>query len=68
MSLQDDVTRLVRLPPEQRRLDDAISPTAIRPQTGLEKMSRGSGEVTTEEVTAISTDGLFTFVVRVAVA
>lgn len=68
MSIADDLTRLVKPPPAAPRLKTAAQPVAIRAQTGLEKMARARGDIQTEEVTAISTDGIFTFVVRVALA
>lgn len=64
MSVADDITRLVRLPPAEPRLDAAGAPDAIRARTGLERKTRG-GATSSEEVTVQSTDGLFTFTVRV---
>lgn len=63
MSTQDDINRLVSRPPESPRLEGAITPAAIRTKTGLER--RQAGSVNSEEVTVESTDGLFTFTVRV---
>lgn len=63
MSLKDDITRLVDKKPEPKRLDGAVAPDAIRAQTGIER--RRIGQVNSEEVTVTSTDGLFTFTVRV---
>lgn len=65
MSLQDDITRLVTLPPAAPRLDAARTPAAIRDKTGLERKIRGSAAVDGADVTVASTDGLFTFTVRV---
>lgn len=66
MSIQDDVTRLVKRPAAEKRLATAETPSAIREQTGLERLKRSGASVTGEEVTVTSTDGLFTFTVRVA--
>lgn len=65
MSIQDDVTRLVKRPAAEKRLQPADMPEAIREQTGLERLKR-SVTIKGEEVTVTSTDGLFTFTVRVA--
>jgi len=64
--MQADINRLVDKPPADKRLDVAATPKPIRAKTGLER--KQAGEVASEEVTAISTDGLFTFVVRVVKA
>jgi len=61
--MQDDLNRLVKKPPADKRLPGAVAPPAIRQQTGLER--RQAGEVDGREVTVESTDGLFTFTVRV---
>jgi hypothetical protein len=66
MSLKDDVARLVPPPPPINRLSPAVAPDAIREQTGLER--KQAGKVDSEEVTVESTDGLFTFTVRVVKA
>ncbi len=66
MSAVDDINRLVRPAPPENRLAAAAAPRAIRAQTGLER--RQVGEVPSEEVTVQSTDGLFTFTVRVVSA
>lgn len=66
MATKDDINRLIDRPPADKRLDTAATPKPIRAKTGLER--RQVGDVTSEEVTAISTDGLFTFVVRVVKA
>lgn len=63
MSLKDDISRLVDKKPEPKRLDGAGNPAAIREQTGIER--RRIGQVSSEEVTVTSTDGLFTFTVRI---
>lgn len=63
MSTQDDINRLVSRPPESPRLDGAITPLAIRAKTGLER--KQAGDVNSEVVTVESSDGLFTFIVRV---
>lgn len=67
MSTADDLTRLVKPPPADKRLDAAATPEAMRDKTGLEGLNRGSAKIKTEEITATSTDGLFTFVVTVLV-
>lgn len=61
--MQADLNRLVAKPPADKRLDAPGTPSPIRAKTGLER--RQVGEVNSEEITAVSTDGLFTFVVRV---
>lgn len=61
--MQDDLNRLIRRPPPEKRLDDPGTPRPIRGQVGLER--RRAGEVTSKEVTVASTDGLFSFTVRV---
>jgi len=64
MSLKDDVARLVPPPPAEKRLPAAVAPNSIRAQTGLER--KQAGTIRSEEITVESTDGLFTFTVRVA--
>lgn len=64
--IKDDITRLVAKPPVDKRLDTAILPAAIREKTGLERQK--VGKVNSEEVTVESSDGLFTFIVRVVKA
>lgn len=64
--MRDDINRLVKPPLPENRLPAAATPRAIRAKTGLER--RQAGDVKTELVTVESTDGLFTFVVRVAKA
>lgn len=66
MATKDDLNRLINKPPADKRLDAAKTPTPIREKTGLER--RQTGDINTKEVTAVSTDGIFTFVVRVAIA
>jgi hypothetical protein len=61
--MQDDFNRLVKKPPAEVSLKAAAAPVAIRAKTGLER--KQAGTVQSEEVTAQSTDGLFTFIVRV---
>ena len=61
--MKPEITRLTDRPAPERKLDDAVLPLAIRSKTGLAE--RKAGDVDTEEVTARSTDGLFTFVVTV---
>jgi hypothetical protein len=61
--MQDDLNRLVKKPPAEVSLKAAGTPAAIRAKTGLER--KQAGTVQSEEVTAQSTDGLFTFIVRV---
>jgi hypothetical protein len=61
--MKADLNRLIDKPPAEKRLDTPATPQPIRAKTGLER--RQLGEVNSEEVTAVSTDGLFTFVVRV---
>lgn len=58
-----DLTRILKKPPADPKLGDPQTPTAIRQKTGLER--ERSGKVKGKEVTATSTDGLFTFVVQV---
>jgi len=65
--MKADLNRLVEKPRPEIKLDAAPTPPAIRAKTGLERQATGKfGE--SEEVTAQSTDGLFTFVVRVVKA
>lgn len=64
--MKADINRLVDKPLPEIKLGDATTPSAIRTQTGLEK--KQVGNVNSEEVTAESTDGLFTFTVRVVKA
>lgn len=61
--MQDDINRLVKPPAPDNRLAAAATPEAIRAKTGLE--SKRAGRVDGTEVTVKSTDGLFTFTVRV---
>lgn len=61
--IKDDIKRLAPAPPADKRLGAARNPAAIRAQTGLERKQAGSVE--SEQVTVESTDGLFTFTVRV---
>jgi len=61
--LPDDINRLVKPPPAEKRLPAAVAPAAIRSKTGLER--KQAGEVASQEVTVESTDGLFSFTVRV---
>jgi len=63
MSTQADINRLVERPAPEIKLDAAVEPAAIRAKTGLER--KLAGTVQSEEVTAQTTDGLFTFVVTV---
>jgi len=66
MSTQADINRLVDPPPADKRLNPAVAPAAIRDKTGLER--KQAGDVNSEEVTVESSDGLFTFIVRVVKA
>lgn len=59
----NDLNRLVSREAPENRLDPADTPPPIRSRTGLER--KQAAEVQAEEVTAKSTDGLFTFVVMV---
>jgi hypothetical protein len=61
--MQDDLTRLIKKPPVENRLDPAKTPLAIRSKIGLER--KVAGDVQTEEKTLVSSDGLFTFTVNV---
>lgn len=63
MAIKDDIHRLAPAQKPDKRLNAASTPNAIREKTGLERQQTGT--VKGEEVTAQSTDGLFTFVVRV---
>lgn len=63
MAVKDDIGRLTPRQKPDNRLKPATLPAAIREQVGLERQQ--TGKVKGEEVTAQSTDGLFTFVVRV---
>lgn len=65
MSIADDITRLARQEPARQRLRNAVDPRAIRDQTGLQLRARASASAEGDEVVAKSTDGIFTFVVRV---
>jgi hypothetical protein len=64
MSAADDLTRLVKRAPADKRLNSAAIPDAIRDKTGLERLQR-AGLAAGTDVTVASTDGLFTFTVRV---
>jgi len=66
MSTQADINRLVERPLPEIKLGAAVEPAAIRAKTGLER--KQVGDVNSEEVTVESTDGLFTFTVRVVKA
>lgn len=63
MAIKDDIYRLTPAQKPDKSLKTASTPAAIRQKTGLERQQTGT--VKGEEVTAQSTDGLFTFVVRV---
>ncbi len=63
MSLKDDIARLAPRQTADKRLANKGNPQALREKTGLERTQ--TGKVQTEQVTAQSTDGLFTFVVNV---
>lgn len=63
MTTRDQLSRLVNKAPADKRLDPAVAPAAIRAKTGLER--RSAGDVQSSEVTVQSTDGLFSFTVRV---
>lgn len=65
MSLKDDIARLTPPPAADPRLAPARAPRAIRPQTGLQRRAVASAESASEEITVESSDGLFTFIVRV---
>lgn len=64
--MKDDLNRLVAKPPADKRLNAAGTPDAIRDGIGLERQKLG--RVASEEVTVESSDGLFTFIVRVVKA
>lgn len=66
MSMKDDIARLVPRPAEEKRLAPADTPPALRAKTGTQP--KAAGRINGEQVTAESTDGLFTFVVTVAKA
>ena len=66
MATKEDINRLVGKPKPEIKLGEAATPAAIREKTGLERQQ--TGKVNSEEVTAESTDGLFTFTVRVVKA
>jgi hypothetical protein len=61
--IRDDLNRLIKPKPPEKKLVTASNPSPIRSQTGLERKQVGSND--SEVVTVISTDGLFTFTVRV---
>ena len=61
--MKADLNRLVKAPPPEKKLATATTPGAIRSKTGLEPEQ--TGKVKTKQVTVVSTDGLFTFVVSV---
>lgn len=65
MSVKDDVARLTPLPAAGPRLKPARAPRAIRAQTGLQRRAVASVDSASEEITVESSDGLFTFIVRV---
>jgi hypothetical protein len=62
--MKADLNRLVEKPKPEIKLGAPATPEAMRAKTGLEREQTGKGGES-EEVTAQSTDGLFTFVVRV---
>lgn len=62
--MKNDINRLVLNEPASPGLDAPVNPPAIREKTGLEREQ--TGKIKTEEITVTSTDGLFTFIVRVA--
>lgn len=61
--MQDDLNRLISKAPPEISLGAPATPGAIRTKTGLER--KQDSTVAGEEVTVQSTDGLFTFTVRV---
>jgi len=61
--MKSDLNRMIDPAPVNKRLAPAETPQAIRGKVGLER--KGAGDVKTEEVDVESTDGLFTFTVRV---
>ena len=64
--MKTDLNRLIDKPAPELKLAGAETPPAIRDQTGLERKQVGT--VASEEVTTQSSDGLFTFIVRVVKA
>lgn len=68
MSTKDDIARLTPLPAADNRLDKARAPLAIREKTGLQQRSSARADNASEEITVESSDGLFTFIVRVVKA
>lgn len=65
-TVPDDLNRLVKPAPPEQKLAGAATPPAIRTKTGLER--KQAGNVDSEELTTESSDGLFTFIVRVVKA
>lgn len=61
--MKDDLNKLVNRPPAEVRLGEPAIPLAMRTKTGLER--EAAANVEGEEVEVQSTDGVFTFVVRV---
>jgi hypothetical protein len=69
MAIKDDLNRLIKPPLACNRLGEAETPDAIRTKTGLERKQAGNAnDIRSEEVTVESSDGLFTFIVRVVKA
>ncbi len=64
--MKDEINRLIARPPADKRLSDAGTPEAIRDGIGLERQKMS--KVASDEVTVESSDGLFTFIVRVVKA
>lgn len=67
LTIYRSVNLLVDKPPAPKKIEPPKKPPAIRSKTGLERrQAAGSGAYdASEEVTVESTDGLFTFTVRV---
>ena len=67
MTIHQSINQLVKRPPAENRLDPVTAPGAIGAKTGLERKQAGAVKISdlSDEITVESSDGLFTFIVRV---
>lgn len=65
MTIKDDLVRLQDETAGGKRLDEANLPAAMRAKTGLHPRIAQRPDLASAEITVESTDGLFTFIVRV---
>ena len=68
-TVYQSINSLVDKPQPKEKLKPPETPDAIRKKTGLERKraDEAAASVNSQEVTVTSTDGLFTFAVRVLV-